>query len=253
MTTCTCFPPSDTTKRNLATAMVVNGFLLFVMSIVSGVDLTRILTSPTRIIGKLGGGFAAMIGGSRAVPSSMRAGGGQAFLRSVGTIATNIAVVQLIGFLPMPYNLILFFLYYKAITGMIICVIPLLFSLWALTTAWGMRKGLLQHLADADTRPLIHEGRSFDDDDQPVYSHGPGVHDQTPVVYAHGRHLRDPHATLVQASHRDDKHTKHQPVRHFVIHSPTVTPEIPESGTFRQADSTTYIRGTYPDIHMHNQ
>ncbi len=190
--------------------MVVTAVLLLVMAVISGVDLTKILTSPARILGKIGGAFAEMIGGSKAMPENMRAGGGKAVLRTIGDIATNIAVVQLIGILPTPYNIILFFLYYKTVTAIIICIVPVLLSLWALTMAWSLRKELMQQLEDEDRVPLMDDDRASD----------------VEAGHNNHRHLATSNTTQVHVNPQTQG-----VVPHYLIHSHEMTPDLHRSDT----------------------
>lgn len=217
--------------------MVVTAVLLLVMAIVSGIDLTRIFTSPTRILGKIGGAFANIVGESKAVPQSMRAGSGKALLRTVGEITTNIAVGQLIGILPTPYNIILFFLYYKTVTAIVICLIPVLFSLWALSMAWALRRELVKHLDDDERVPLVGDD-GVEDIEAPRPKRNFGTSNTTQVYVS-------PQTRRV--------------VPNYPIHSRDFTPDLQRSDTETaytmryDADTHNHPPNLYPRLNGHDE
>lgn len=116
--------------------MMAVGILFIILTIAGGVDYTRIITSPTRLLGRLGNKFTSLLSRSKMT------GGGT--LNSLGRMAGNIAVIQMMGILPFPYNVLLFFVYYKFMTGILFCLIPTLLAIWSVTQIHACRKEVIR-------------------------------------------------------------------------------------------------------------
>ncbi len=92
-------------------------------------------------------------------------------ISGIANIVTSVAVMQLIGFLSFPYNVILFFIYYKFFTALILCVIPLGFSLAAVLLGIAFRRELIED-GNAEIREYIEQTDSADSGaDQLVREH----------------------------------------------------------------------------------
>ena len=116
--------------KNSMTLRIVLIVLLFV-SIVSaiivlaaGIDITRMFTSPVTLAGKFGEAGSRIFSHSRFAPKGIKSAEGESLLTSAVHLSSGIIVLQLIGYLPYPYNVILFFMYYKFLTAIAFCVIP---------------------------------------------------------------------------------------------------------------------------------
>ena len=134
----------------MSTALVVIGISFVIMTIVGGMDLTNLFTSPVRLIEKLGTSFHGMV---RRFTKSPNEAQKPSLTSSIGRFGANVAVVQLIQILPMPFNILLFFLYYKFATWIIVCLIPSLLAIWAFTQVYACRKELKN--IDEIYRPLV--------------------------------------------------------------------------------------------------
>ena len=190
----------ENNRRNLVTALTVCAALFVIMTFAAGIDVTRILTSPTTILGKFGDMFAKILGNSRAAPKSVRGVYGETFLSTIGRVGTSIAVMQLITILPLPYNILLFFMYYRFMTGILFCLIPTIFAIWAFTQVYGLRSELQAQLkkqleeeaieypsslseADDERRPLKIQTTSQVVVKEPIYYNS--EYSRQPVLQAH--------------------------------------------------------------------
>ena len=156
----------DPDKRmNLTTAMLITAAFFVVLTIVAGVDLTRMLTSPTTFLGKLGDLVSHKLTNSRLTPHSVRGVEGKTLLGMVGKVGTSIVIMQLISVLPFPYNLLLFFVYYKFVTGMLFCGIPTALAIWAFTQIYSLRSQLKLKYSKNESRETSSSEESSDDDE----------------------------------------------------------------------------------------
>lgn len=135
---------SRKTYATLITVLLVIGFLFAIMTLVAGADLAKVFTSPVTLSENLGDAFSKALSNSSLAPKSMRGPGGESVINTVTRISASIAIMQLIGFLPFPYNMMLFFIYYKFVTVLIVCLIPLGFALWAVFQVYSARIDILE-------------------------------------------------------------------------------------------------------------
>ena len=102
--------------------------------------MTKLFTSPVRLLGKLGNVFTRLISKSGLGPKAVQGMEGESLMNTIGRIGTSIVIVQLITHLPLPFNILLFFLYYKFVTGLIFCGIPTLLAIWAFSQVYACKK-----------------------------------------------------------------------------------------------------------------
>lgn len=141
--------------KRLASLRIIMMAILFltvisaIVVMAAGIELTKTFTSPVTMTEQLGDAFAKILSNSNITPKGLRGHSGETIIGGVTQLATSIAVVQLIGVLPFPLNVMLFFMYYKFLTALIFCLIPLAFGLWAVFVVYNVR-GETQEAHDSD-------------------------------------------------------------------------------------------------------
>lgn len=140
---------SSKTYRTLLTTLLVLSTVFAIATLVAGVDVSRVFASPTTLTGHLGDAFSKVISNSRLAPKGMRNPGGETIVSSITRLTASIAVMQLIGFLPFPYNLILFLMYYKFVTVLIVALIPLSFAVWSIFQVYSARNDVVEPEEDS--------------------------------------------------------------------------------------------------------
>jgi hypothetical protein len=142
--------------------------LSMVMTLVAGIDLTRVFTSPATLMESLGDAFAKIISNMKLTPEGMRGVGGETVIGAITRVGTSLAVMQLIGFLPFPYNVIVFFMYYKFFTAMLFCLLPFAAGTAALFVAYSARVELQRN---GDVKRLLSADESSSEDEPLINTH----------------------------------------------------------------------------------
>lgn len=168
--------------RILIVAILVLTVISVITSLVAGIELTKAFTSPVTLTEQLGVVFAKILGNSQLTPKGLRGLSGEAVIDSFTKLATSIAVLQLIGILPFPLNVMLFFMYYKFLTGLIFCMIPVASGAWAVYIIYDLRKDNQKTVGDPHSREEISE------DTRLLTAH---PDDREPLVKVH-RHAHTP-------------------------------------------------------------
>lgn len=174
------------TRWNLITGMAIIGFCFVISSVVSGIDISKMVTSPATLLGRMGDGIADLLTRRERHPDSVRGTKMRHTLGIAGRVGTSIAIIQLIGILPFPYNVLLFFVYYKFATYMLFCFIPTVLAVWAFSQVYSVRRelGIIeeQKALHRSERDIIEESSS----DEEVEATRPLVLENTqPVVVKH--------------------------------------------------------------------
>lgn len=116
------------TVKFISTVLTVLCMIQVIMILVAGIDVTKTVFSPATLVGKVGDLMSHGLANSKHMPASLRGGQGELLTKMIGRVGASIIAVQMIGILPFPYNVILFFIYYRFLTVLVVCVIPVLFA-----------------------------------------------------------------------------------------------------------------------------
>ena len=170
------------TLELLTTIVLGLSVLSLIMFLAAGIDLTRAFTSPTTLLEHLGDAFSKVLSSTRITPKGMQGVGGEAVIRSLTHVGMSIAVMQLIGFLPFPYNVIVFFVYYKFFTALLFCLIPTAAGIAAVLVAYSARLELQRH---GDHNRLLTSDESSCDDSEPLIR----THNRTQTDRRHDRQV----------------------------------------------------------------
>jgi hypothetical protein len=158
------------TLELIVTVVLVLSILSATIVLAAGIDVTRVFTSPVTLTEHLGEGFSKFITKGRYTPSGLKGNNGAPVVRAAVDVTTAIVTSTLISYLPYPYNVILFFMYYKFLTAIIFCIFTFGFAAWAVLYVYDYRKTL-----KAEHEP-IDGGREFsedshDSDEEPLVRH----------------------------------------------------------------------------------
>ena len=121
--------------------MLVVGILFVIASIAGGAEITRAFTSPSTFLGRLGDRFIHLLN-----PRKNRGVEDEALAGSIARFAGGIAVTAVMSQLQFPWNMLLFFAYYKFMTAIVFTVVPVSLALWGTYKTWTARKGFKKSL-----------------------------------------------------------------------------------------------------------
>ena len=164
------------TKRTLQiiiTVSLVISVLATITIIVAGIDITRAFTSPITLTEHLGDGFAQIVTKGRYTPKSLKGSKTEPVVKTATEVGTAIVISTLISFLPYPYNVVLFFMYYKFLTALVFCIIPFGLSVWCALYVLDYFKelkddGLTKNMTEDTTE---YSEDSFDREAEPLVRH----------------------------------------------------------------------------------
>jgi hypothetical protein len=170
----------NSTKSNLINALLVFGVLYFIAAVISGSEITQFITSPRMLLGRFGDRIIHLLN-----PRKDRGAQDEAVAGSFARFAGGIAISTLISQLDFPWNMLIFFVYYKFMTAIIFAVIPACFGLWAIYLTWLTRK---EFRTKMETQAATEEYPSSDSD---VWSESESDEKQF-LVRGPRKYIRDP-------------------------------------------------------------
>lgn len=128
-----------TNVKMVSSLIIILCMVQIIMVLVAGIDVSKTFFSPVTFAGKIGEFMTHAVFKSKHLPASLRGGQSELIASMIGKVGASIITVELIGILPFPYNVILFFVYYRFVTVMVVCILPVLFASLACYKAYETR------------------------------------------------------------------------------------------------------------------
>jgi hypothetical protein len=146
------------TVKIISTFMAVSCLIQVFLILASGIDVTRTVFSPASFVGQFADILTHALTNSKHTPTALRGASSELMVKMLTRVGGSIAAVQAIGFLPFPYNMILFFIHYRFVTVLVVCIIPTIFAIWASYRAYSSRfpskKATVHSSSDSSVRDL---------------------------------------------------------------------------------------------------